>query len=239
LKAIELLESETQIIREGKSEYLEEDYVNPIYYINLAVLYMKIEGKDEANEYLAKAHEALQNVQKLSPESMRLKAISVTLNFNEACQFEALGNIGEATNIYKHIINIQKREEPHYVDAYLRLAILAKQRGGIAKAIEYTEKAIRYQIDKKPVVPHCLLGTFYMSQKQYKDAEKEFMKAINKNPHDAYAYLSIGNIIYEHSCRKRDQNVVNTQRHGKVNFSSFYTYSHRQYRNSSRPCRGI
>lgn len=154
LKAIELLEKETQKSRGSKNEYTEEDYVNPIYYNNLAVLYMKMEQRDEANECLAKAREALINVQKLSPESMRLKAISVTMNFNEACQFEALGNIGEATNIYKHIINSQKREEPHYVDAYLRLAILAKQRGGIAKAIEYAEKAVRYQIDKKPIVPH-------------------------------------------------------------------------------------
>lgn len=60
-----------------------------------------------------------------------------------------------------------------------------------------------------------------MAQKQYKDAEKEFMKAINKNPHDAYAHLSIGNIVYDHSCIKRDQNVYSSQRNeSKVSFQN-------------------
>jgi len=201
-KAIEFLEAKSSNIREEKQDkdLVEEDFVNPIYYNNIAVLHMKRDKREEADKMIRKARETLKLIRKLQPQSVRLKSISITLYFNEACQFEAVGAIGEATNIYKYII----KEEPYYVDAYLRLAILAKQRGGHAKAVEYAEKAARYQLDKKPVIPYCVLGNFYLDQQQDAKAEKEFVKAINKNPRDAYAYLSIGNIIYNYACRLRD-----------------------------------
>lgn len=151
-KALEFLEKKTMKIRDQKkeNELTEDDYVNPIYYNNLAVLYMKQEKRDEAGKTLQKARDNLKTIRKMQPQSVRLKSISLTLYFNEACQFEAIGNLGEATNIYKYII----KEEPYYVDAYLRLAILAKQRGGTSKAIEYAEKAVRSQLDRKPVIPY-------------------------------------------------------------------------------------
>lgn len=201
-KALKFLEKKKDDVRAQKQEkdLAEDDFVNPIYYNNLAVLYMKKEKKDEAYEMIGKARETLKTIRKILPQSTRLKAISMTLYFNEACHFESIGAIGDATNIYKYII----KEEPYYVDAYLRLAILAKNRGGLSKAVEYAEKAARYQVDQKPVIPYCVLGNFYLDQQQDAKAEKEFVKAINKNPNDAYAYLSIGNIIYNYACRLRD-----------------------------------
>lgn len=201
-KAIVILEKSTEEARSKKEEqkYTEEDFINPIYYNNLAVLYMKREKRDDANKMITKAKETLKAIRKFMPQSVRLKSVSITLYFNEACQYEAMGAIGEATNIYKYII----KEEPYYVDAYLRLAILAKKRGGFAKAEEYAQKAARSQLDKKPVIPYCVLGNFYMDQQQDGKAVEEFGKAISKNPADAYAYLSIGNIIYHSACRYRD-----------------------------------
>jgi tetratricopeptide (TPR) repeat protein len=151
-KALDFLEVKMKKVQEGKpeAELTEDDFVNPIYYNNVAVLYMKKEQREEANKMVTKARETLKKLRKNNPQSIRLKSISITLYFNEACQFEATGGIGEATNIYKYII----QEVPYYVDAYLRLAVLAKQRGGLAKAIEYAEKAARYQLDKKPVIPY-------------------------------------------------------------------------------------
>ena len=151
-RAVMLLEEKFKEVSSEKEEkdLKEEDYVNPVYYNNIAVLYMKLEKIEEAHKVLLTARETLNSLRKLSPNSTRLKSISLILHFNEACQLETLGEVGQATNIYKYII----KEEPYYVDAYLRLAILAKQRGSIAKAVEYGEKAVTHQIDKKPVVPY-------------------------------------------------------------------------------------
>lgn len=200
-KALEFLEKEKTEVRSKKEEkdFTEDDFVNPIYYNNIAVLYMKKDMRAEAKQMIDKAKECLRAVKKISPQALKHKCVSVTLKFNEACHFESLGEIAEATNIYKYII----KEVPYYVDAYLRLAILANKRGSLPKAIEYGEKAVRYQLDRKPIVPYCVLGNFYRDRQMDMKAEKEFMNAISKNPADSYAYLSIGNIIYNYSCRLR------------------------------------
>jgi len=49
-----------------------------------------------------------------------------------------------------------------------------------------------------------VLGNFFFDDEQNIKAEKQFINAINKNPNDSYAHLSIGNIIYNYSCRFRD-----------------------------------
>lgn len=149
--AIELIEKHLNEANKDKTEaeMIETDYISPIYYNNLAVLYLKTDNIEKGEEYLEKAKSILNNIRKSNPNSLRLKAMSLSFNFNEACKFESQGKIGEATMIYKYII----KEEPYYVDAYLRLALLAKQRGSFGKAIEYAEKAAKYQIDKKPIIP--------------------------------------------------------------------------------------
>ena len=202
LKAIEFMEKKSTELRADKQEsnYLVEDFVNPIYYNNIAVLYMKKEMKEEAKTMILKAKESLKAVRKISPQSLTYKWISITLMFNEAWHFESLGEIAEATNIYKLIL----KDEPYYVDAYLRLAILADKRGSLAKAIEYGEKAAKYQLDRKQVVPYWVLGNFYLKRNQVLKAEKEFSNVINKNPHDSYAYLSLGNIMYNEAWRLRE-----------------------------------
>ena len=201
-KAIEFLEKKTTEARSKKQEsnYSEDDFINPIYYNNIAVLYMKKEMKEEAKQMITKAKESLKAVRKIFPQSLTFKCLSITLLFNEAWHFESLGEIAEATNIYKLII----KEEPYYVDAYLRLAILADKRGSLAKAIEYGEKAAKYQIDRKQVVPYWVLGNFYLKRNLDLKAEKEFSNAINKNPLDTYAHLSLGNIMYNEAWRIRD-----------------------------------
>ena len=49
--------------------------------------------------------------------------------------YEKHFKLGEASELYKSII----KEEPSYVDAYLRLAYLARNRGNIKRALDYIE----------------------------------------------------------------------------------------------------
>ena len=200
-KALEILEKQVENQDKKEEELTENDFVNPVYYNNLAVLYIMKDQREKASEMLVKARDILNKVRKTKPSSIRLKSISITLYFNEALQLETLGNIGEATNLYKYII----KQEPNYSDAYLRLAILASQRGSHPKAIEYAEKASKYQLDKNSPIPYLVLGNFYTDAQQYSKAEKEFMKVLNKNQFDSYAHVSIGNLIYDFSCTLRSE----------------------------------
>lgn len=202
IRAIKILEADFENLKKTKEEkdLTEEDYVNPIFYNNLAVLHMKLNEGSKAKTVLIKARDVLKKLRANDKEDIKYKSIALVLSFNEACYYESTGKIGTATNIYKKIIE----DEPSYVDAYLRLAILAKQRGDKSKAIKYGELAVNKQSDKKPVVPYCVLGNFYMEDEQFVKADQEFRNALTKNPHDSYAYISTGNIFYNSSCKYRD-----------------------------------
>ena len=149
-KALEIIEEQMENQDKREQKLTENDFINPVYYNNLAVLYIMKNKREKASEMLVKARDILNKIRKIKPSSIRLKSISITLFFNEALQLETLGNIGEATNLYKYII----KQEPNYTDAYLRLAILASQRGSHPKAIEYAEKASKYQLDENSSVPN-------------------------------------------------------------------------------------
>lgn len=82
---------------------------------------------------------------KSNPNDQKILAIRTTCRFNLGCYYEQHNRLGEASELYKQIIH----EEPNYVDAYLRLAYLAKARGDIKRAMEYIEEAKRQQV-KKP-----------------------------------------------------------------------------------------
>jgi tetratricopeptide (TPR) repeat protein len=55
------------------------------------------------------------------------------------------------------------RDEPTYVDAYLRLAYLARNRGDMQRAFDYIEQAKKNQVKKpeefsKPINQCCIKG---------------------------------------------------------------------------------
>ena len=96
---------------------------------------------------------------KIKPEDNRLRAICLTAKFNLGIWYENHNRYGEATERYKSIV----QEEPAYVDAYLRLAYLAKNRGNIKRALEYIEQAKANQVKKpdefsKPNNQFCMKG---------------------------------------------------------------------------------
>jgi len=64
-----------------------------------------------------------------------VRAIRLTIRFNQAWLLEQQKKIADATELYKSIL----AEEPTYTDAYLRLAILAKQRGDTKRSLDYTD----------------------------------------------------------------------------------------------------
>lgn len=76
---------------------------------------------------------ALDTIEQLPADELtnKMKALRVTCKFNDACLHENLFQLDLASNAYKAIIE----ECPDYIDAYHRLAYLARQRGDYERAL--------------------------------------------------------------------------------------------------------
>jgi O-antigen ligase/lipoprotein NlpI len=84
----------------------------------------------------------------------------------------------------------EKYIDHHRLPRYI--ATLYTRRGETSKAIPYLEKAIKYQQNKKSMLPLQLqLGNIYLKAKDYKKAEQHFNDAIANNPDSAEAYYGI------------------------------------------------
>lgn len=100
--------------------------------------------------------------------------------------------------------------EPTYVDAYLKLAYLARNRGDIKRAIEYIEDAKKNQIKKpeqfaQPVNQGCIKGKLLNDISELDKAYEEFKHVAERlSKGDSYALLGLANINYEQSTRCRD-----------------------------------
>ena len=83
-------------------------------------------------------------------ETNKLKSINLSILFNIGYWHEVKKQLDEATKIYKQIIDLH----PDYIDAYLRLASIAKSQGQIENAIEWIDKASMSKA-KAPVNQLC------------------------------------------------------------------------------------
>jgi tetratricopeptide (TPR) repeat protein len=106
-----------------------DGHAPPEILINVGTLCLEVGKIDEAKPHFIEAIEAcdrqLATFPGESQEALRLKAIKITARFNLGYWYEVKGQFAEATEAYKSI----KEDEPSYLDAYLRLAYMARDRG--------------------------------------------------------------------------------------------------------------
>jgi len=86
------------------------------------------------------------------------------------------------------------------------IASLYLKRGEHEKAIPYLERAIKYQKDKKSMLPLQIeLGNSYLILKDYKNAERCFLEAIKSFPDHAEAYYGLAGVYM--SQNKKEQAI--------------------------------
>lgn len=140
LKALKLLEERSSKKTEGKKmeDIRFSDIVSPHLYNNIGVLCIKVGKFEEAKQHFAKAMKTLKYIR----DKVIHHALLTHLIFNQGYLAEMTSDFGKATFSYKDVL----KREPLYIDAYLRLAVLAKKRGNFDKAIRNGEQALK--IDK-------------------------------------------------------------------------------------------
>ncbi|EOY30289.1 Binding isoform 1 [Theobroma cacao] len=115
----------------------------------------------------------------------------VTVVFNLARLHEQLHNTGTA-NILYHLILFKY---PDYVDAYLRLAAIAKARSNLQLSIELVNEALKVN-DKCPNAL-SMLGDLELKNDDWVKAKETFRSASDATDgKDSYAILSLGNWNY-------------------------------------------
>ena len=209
----ENLTSEKRFMKKWPSSFIDpsesqkqaQSMIPPELLNNYAVLMQRDKRSDEAVQVL---NEAFTNVDKLLEEGNksdnRVRALRHTIRFNLACCYDDANRIGEATDLLKQLI----KEEPSYIDAYMRLAYLARKRGDMKRALEYIEQAkSKHNKDPNHSLPtklYCMKGRFLTEVGNTQEAFNEYSKALEMSgKRDSYARVGIANIQYAASVLQR------------------------------------
>lgn len=166
-----------------------------------------LEGK--ANTYEVDATSSLlqykdmQIFRRLEEEghSVELSWNKVTTLFNLARLLEQLHNTETASTLYRLILF----KYPDYVDAYLRLAAIAKARNNLPSSIELVNEALTVN-DKCPNAL-SMLGDLELKNDDWVKAKETFRAASEATDgKDSYATLSLGNWNYFAAIRNEKRN---------------------------------
>ena len=160
-------------------------------YINISVIYVKLNKLKDAEEYLVKA--------------IKLKPNYELAYFNLATTQNKLGKIKEAENNFKKAIQIN----PDYVEAYTNLGNLYLSIENLNSAERYLEKAINIRPNFSEA--HYNLALTQSKKRRYDLAELSYKKAIEFKPNFKDAIHNLKKILREKKL------LLHIQQHKKKN----------------------
>ncbi|CAD6190371.1 unnamed protein product [Caenorhabditis auriculariae] len=118
----------------------------------------------------------------------------ITIRYNLARCLEHLCQSNDAEAMYKDILN----EMPTYIDCYMRLGCLTRDRGQIYDSSVWFKQAIPY--DNGSMDAWTLIGNLHMAKQEWQPAQKKFEHILNKitsGKHDPYSLIALGNVWLE------------------------------------------
>ncbi|XP_037949839.1 RNA polymerase-associated protein CTR9 homolog [Teleopsis dalmanni] len=154
---------------------------------NVAALHYRLGNQTVAKEKLL---EALERAKKDTPnDKPYFDSISVTMTYNLARLNESMSCFDVADKFYKDIL----KEHPNYIDCYLRLGCMARDKGLIFVASDFFKDALNINNDNPDA--RTLLGNLHLAKMQFALGQKNF-ETILKNSGtstDAYSLIALGN----------------------------------------------
>lgn len=154
---------------------------------NAAVLKLELGDMAKAEEYLHAAAAALDvPVEEYPPEA-------VTIAFNTARLYEAMGRMQEAKDIYMGILD----KHPTYTDCYIRLGVIARNSGLFGDAVKEFENVLK--VRKGDIVATSYLGALELEREDkegYDKAFERFQQLKSSFPKDPYPNIALGNFSY-------------------------------------------
>lgn len=154
-------------------------------------------------ESISAFQQALSNIEKLQKvnnDGLKYKSLKLTVLFNMGYWHEHAHEYSQANIIYKQICS----SHPDYIDAFLRLAFLARKRGDISRALFWIDEASKSKA-RAPVNQHCLKGKILFDIGQINESANEFKYVLERIvPDDSYSFLGLANICFKNALGIKD-----------------------------------
>ncbi|XP_062380128.1 RNA polymerase-associated protein CTR9 homolog isoform X2 [Sardina pilchardus] len=173
----------TRILQEKVQADVPPEILN-----NLGALHFRLGNLGEAKKYF------LASLERAKAEGEHdehyYNAISVTTSYNLARLYEATCEYHEAEKLYKNIL----REHPNYVDCYLRLGAMARDKGNFYEASDWFKEAL--QINQDHPDAWSLIGNLHLAKQEWGPGQKKFERILKQpsTQNDTYSMLALGNV---------------------------------------------
>jgi RNA polymerase-associated protein CTR9 len=161
-----------------------EAEIPPEIWNNMAALYYRIGNLSEAKNKLEQAIERAKV--EAQHDSQYYDSIAITMTYNMARLYEEMCEFDQSDKLYKSIL----KEHPNYIDCYLRIGCMARDKGMIFVASDYFKDAQKINMNHPDT--RSLLGNLHLAKMQWTLAEKNF-EAVIKQRQDSYALIARGN----------------------------------------------
>lgn len=176
----------------GQATSILTDNINadvpPEIWNNIASLHYRMGNLSDAKTKLELALERAKN--EAEHDSQYYDSISVTMTYNLARLYEEMCEFDRADKLYKDIL----KEHPNYIDCYLRIGCMARDKGLIFVASDYFKDAQKINMNHPDT--RSLLGNLHLAKMQWTLAEKNF-DAVMKQRQDSYALIARGNYFLQ------------------------------------------
>lgn len=162
--------------------------VPPELYNNIAALLFSTGALEESEQYYKSALQQCQEKMTLNKE--HYGSIVYTIQYNIGRLHEAKHQLIEAENTYKNILI----EHPMYLDCYLRLGCMERDKGLLFDASDKFKETFRIEPDNFEA--WTLLANLHLSKLELTPCQKKFERILDKtkaNP-DCYSLVQVGNV---------------------------------------------
>ncbi|XP_018008895.1 RNA polymerase-associated protein CTR9 homolog isoform X3 [Hyalella azteca] len=155
---------------------------------NISALHFRLGNLPECEKMLNEAVERCNAEMEQDPQYYG--SISVTIKYNLGRLHETFCRFSDAERIYKEILN----DYTSYVDCYLRLGCMSRDRGQIYDASDWYKEALRMNNEHPDA--WSLMGNLHLAKNEFGPGQKKFERIL-KNPstaQDSYSLIALGNV---------------------------------------------
>lgn len=187
--------------------------IPPELYNNIAALLFSTGALEESEQYYKQALQQCQ--EKITANKDHYGSIVYTIQYNIGRLYEAKHQLIEAENTYKKILI----EHPMYLDCYLRLGCMERDKGLLFDASDKFKETFRIEPDNFEA--WTLLANLHLSKLELTPCQKKFERILEKtksNP-DCYSLIQVGNVwLQSQNHILKDLEKLNIQRTRALSF---------------------
>ncbi|XP_071957066.1 RNA polymerase-associated protein CTR9 homolog [Antedon mediterranea] len=173
----------TRILKDKVQAEIPPEILN-----NVGALHYRLGNLQESKRYYEASLERSRSESR--HDETYYSAISVTTTYNLGRLNEAMCRYDKAEKHYKTLLG----DHPNYIDCYLRLGCIARDRGQIYEASDWFKEALSINQDHPDA--WTLIGNLHLAKQEWGPGQKKFERIIKQpsTQNDTYSLLALGNV---------------------------------------------